>query len=40
MISIYEITQTGKKVQFTSDLDFVLDMHDNSITAIGEVDHK
>jgi hypothetical protein len=40
MLSVYQITQKGKKVEFTSDSVSVLDMHDNSIIAIGEVDHK
>jgi hypothetical protein len=39
-LSVYQITQTSKNVEFTSDSVFVLDMHDNSIIAIGEVDHK
>jgi hypothetical protein len=38
--SVYQITQTCKRVEFTSDLVSILDMHDNSIIAIGEVDHK
>jgi hypothetical protein len=38
--SVYQITQKGKKVEFTLDSVSVLDMHDNSIIAIGEVDHK
>jgi hypothetical protein len=37
---LHQITQTGKNVEFTSDLVSVLDMHSNSITTIGEVDHK
>jgi hypothetical protein len=40
LLSVYQITQKGKKVEFTSDSVFVLDMHDNSIISIGEVDHK
>jgi hypothetical protein len=40
LLSVYQITQKGKKVEFTSDSVYVLDMHDNSIIAIGEVDHK
>jgi hypothetical protein len=40
LLSIYQITQKGKKVEFTSDSASVIDMHDNSIIAIGEVDHK
>jgi hypothetical protein len=40
LLLVYHITQTSKKVEFTSDSVFVLDMHDNSIIAIGEVDHK
>ena len=38
LLSVYHITQKGKKVEFTSDLVSVVD--DNSIIAIGEVDHK
>jgi hypothetical protein len=37
---VYQITQKDKKVEFTSDSVSVIDMHDNSIIAIGEVDHK
>jgi hypothetical protein len=40
LLSVYQITQTGKKVEFTSDSVSVIDMHDNSIIAIDEVDHK
>jgi hypothetical protein len=40
LLSVYQITQKGKKVEFTSDLVSIIDMHDNSIIAIGEVDHK
>jgi hypothetical protein len=40
LLSVYQITQKGKKVEFTSDSISVIDMHDNSIIAIGEVDHK
>jgi hypothetical protein len=40
MLSVYQITQIGKNVEFTSDSFFVLDMHDNSIIAIGKVDDK
>jgi hypothetical protein len=40
LFSVYQITQKGKKVEFTSDSVSVIDMHDNSIIAIGEVDHK
>jgi hypothetical protein len=40
LLSVYEITQKGRKVEFTSDSISVIDMHDNSIIAIGEVDHK
>jgi hypothetical protein len=35
LLSIYHITQKGKKVEFTSDSVSVIDMHDNSIIAIG-----
>jgi hypothetical protein len=40
LLSIYRITQKGKLVEFTSDSVSVIDMHDNSIIAIGEVDQK
>jgi hypothetical protein len=40
ILSVYHITQKGKKVEFTSDFVYVLDMHGNSIIAIGEVEHK
>jgi hypothetical protein len=40
LLSVYQITQKGKKVEFTSYSVLVIDMHDNSIIAIGEVDHK
>jgi hypothetical protein len=40
LLSVYQITQKGKKIEFTSDLVSIIDMHDNSIIAIGEVDHK
>jgi hypothetical protein len=40
LLLVYHITQKGKKVEFTSDSVSVIDMHDNSIIAIGEVDHK
>jgi hypothetical protein len=40
LLSVYQITQKGKKVEFISDSVSVIDMHDNSIIAIGEVDHK
>jgi hypothetical protein len=40
LLSDYHITQTCKRVEFTSDSVYVLNMHDNSIIAIGEVDHK
>jgi hypothetical protein len=40
LLSVYQSTQKGKKVEITSDLVSVIDMHDNSIIAIGEVDHK
>jgi hypothetical protein len=40
LLSVYQIAQKGKKVEFTSDSVLVIDMHDNSIIAIGEVDHK
>jgi hypothetical protein len=37
---VYQITYKGKNVEFTSDFVYVLDMHDNSIIAIGDVDNK
>jgi hypothetical protein len=40
LLSVYQITQKGKKVEFTSNSVSVIDMHDNSIIAIGKVDHK
>jgi hypothetical protein len=40
LLSVYQITQKGKKIEFTLDSVSVIDMHDNSIIAIGEVDHK
>ena len=40
LLSIYQIAQKGKKVEFTSDSVLVIDMHDSSIIVIGEVDHK
>jgi hypothetical protein len=40
LLSVYQIAQKGKKVEFTSDSVSLIDMHDNSIIAIGEVDHK
>jgi hypothetical protein len=40
LLSVYQITQKDKRVEYTSDLVSVIDMHDNSIIAIGEVDHK
>jgi hypothetical protein len=40
LLSIYQITQKDKKVEFILDSVYVLGMHDNSIIAIFEVDHK
>jgi hypothetical protein len=40
LLSIYNITQKGKNVEFTSDLVLVIYMHDNSIISIGEVDRN
>jgi hypothetical protein len=40
LLLVYQITQKGKKVEFTSYSVSVIDMHGNSIIAIGEVDHK
>jgi hypothetical protein len=39
-LSIYQITQTGKMVEFTSDSVTLLHMHDNSIIVVGDIDHK
>jgi hypothetical protein len=39
-LSVYQITQIGKRVEFTSYSVTILDMHDNSNIAVGEVDHK
>jgi hypothetical protein len=39
-LSVYQITQKGKKDEFTSDSVLVIDMHENSIIAISDVDHK
>jgi hypothetical protein len=39
-LSIYQITQIGKRVELTSDSITVLDMHGSSIIAVGEVDQK
>jgi hypothetical protein len=40
LFSVYQISRKGKNVEFTSYSVSVFDMHDNSIIAIGEVDHK
>jgi hypothetical protein len=40
MLFVYQIIEKSKKVEFTLDSFFVLDMHDNPIISIGEVDHK
>jgi hypothetical protein len=40
LLSVYQITQKGKNVEFTLDSVSVIDMHDNSIIAIGETNHK
>jgi hypothetical protein len=40
ILSAYEITQSRKRVEFTSDSVIVIDMHDSSIIIAGEVDHK
>jgi hypothetical protein len=40
LLSVYQTTQKGKKVEFTLDSIFILYMHDNSVIAIGEVVHK
>jgi hypothetical protein len=39
-LSVYQITQTSKRVKFTSDLVILLDMNEISIIVVGEVDHK
>jgi hypothetical protein len=40
LLSVDQITQTGKSIEFTSDLVIVLDMHVSSIIVVGEVDNK
>jgi hypothetical protein len=40
LLLVYQITQTSKRVEFTSDSVTVLDMHESSIIAVGEVYHK
>jgi hypothetical protein len=40
LFSVYQISQKGKKVEFTSDSVSIIDMHENSIIATGEVDRK
>jgi hypothetical protein len=40
LLLVYQITQKVKRVEFKSDSVLVIEMHDNSIIAIGEVDHK
>jgi hypothetical protein len=40
LLSVYQIIRKGKNFEFTSDSVSIIDMHDNSIIAIGEVDHK
>jgi hypothetical protein len=40
LLSVYQITQTCKRVESTSDLVIVLDMHDSSIIAVVGLDHK
>jgi hypothetical protein len=35
LLLVFQITQKGKTVEFTSNSIFVLDMHENSIIAIG-----
>jgi hypothetical protein len=40
ILLVHHITQTCKRVEFTSDAFYVLDMHSNSIVVIGEVDKK
>jgi hypothetical protein len=40
LLLVYQITQIGKRVEFTSDSITLLDMDVSSIIAVGEVDHK
>jgi hypothetical protein len=40
LLSVYQITQKCKNIEFTSYSVSIIDMHENSIIAIGEVDHK
>jgi hypothetical protein len=40
LLLVYQITQKGKKVEFALDSFSIIGMHENSIIAIGEVDHK
>jgi hypothetical protein len=40
MLSVYQITQKCKKIEFRSDSVSIIDMHNNSIIVIGEVDHN
>jgi hypothetical protein len=40
LLLVYQIAHKGKKVEFTSNSVSVIEMHENSIIAIGEVDHK
>jgi hypothetical protein len=40
ILLVNQITQKGKKVEFTSNSVFVVDMCDNAIISIGTVDHK
>jgi hypothetical protein len=39
LLSIYQITQLGKSVEFTTDYVTIYDMHDNSKIIVGEVNH-
>jgi hypothetical protein len=40
LLSVYQITQKVKKVEFISNSVSIINMHDNYIIAIGEVDYK
>jgi hypothetical protein len=40
LLSVYQITKISKRVEFTSDSVTLLDMHDSSIIAVGEVDQE
>jgi len=40
LLSIYQITQSGKRVEFTMDYVTIYDMHDNSNIIVGEFNHQ